>query len=259
MSNNFEKYFPVVVWATLLLFLAGYILKDTIFPKHELEIYSTTDSVAYKNPVNNTTISSKETENKSQVAQTVSLSKNSNFDKEAREYMDSMKFSLAMADQGGKYLFEATAKDLETIAYTPWSTEPEKKIHEQFVKAIKANRTEISQSLSVTSLEKGLGTNILGKYEYTASGVILALKSIYLDIAVVSAREWLLDTEQAVVRQAEIKQSMIEIKAGIISMEQEEFPKEPMHVTLYDKDGKFQNQLIQITQLINGNYGIKVK
>lgn len=259
MSNNFEKYFPVVVWATLLLFLAGYILKDTIFPKHELEIYSTTDHVAYKYPVNNIPPPSKGAENKSQGAQTVSLSKNSNFDKEAREYMDSMKFSVAMAEKGGKYLFEATAKDLETLAYTPWSVEPERKIHEQFAKEIKANRTEIAQSLDVTSLEKGLGTNIFWKYSYTASGVILALKNIYLDIAVVSAREWLLDNEQTTIRQAEIKQSMIEIKAGIISMEQEEFPKEPMHVTLYDKDGKFQNQLIQITQLINGNFGIKIK
>lgn len=173
----------------MLLFLAGYILKDTIFPKHELEIYSTTDPATYKNPVNNTPPPSKGAENKGQGAQTVSLSKNSNFDKEAREYIDSMKFSLAMADQGGKYLFEASAKDLETIAYTPWSTEPERKIHEQFAKAIKANRTEISQSLGVTSLEKGLGTNIFGKYQYTASGVILALKNIYLDIAVVAAQE----------------------------------------------------------------------
>lgn len=259
MSNNFEKYFPVVIWAMLLLFLTGYILKDTIFPKHELEIYSTNDSVAYKNPVNKIPPPSKGAENKSPGAQAVSLSKNSNFDKEAREYMDSMKFSLAMADQGGKYLFEATAKDLEMIAYNPWATGAITKIHEQFAKAIKANRTEISQPLWVTSLEKGLGTNIFGKYQYTASGVILALKNIYLDIAVVSAREWLLDTEQATIRQAEIEQSMIEIKAGIISMEQEEFPKEPMHVTLYNKDGKFQNQLIQIIQLINGNFGIKIK
>lgn len=62
-----------------------------------------------------------------------------------RSYSDTLKLATNIIQYGGHYLNEVTPMDLSIIAYDPWVEPGIQKIHEQFARAIKENRTEISK------------------------------------------------------------------------------------------------------------------
>lgn len=175
-----------------------------------------------------------------------------------RSYSDTLKLATNMMQDGGSYLIEATPMDLGIIAYNPWMGPGIQRIHEQFARAIKENRTEIPKfpiMWNGPNLE-----SITWKYQYTVTGAILSLKNIYLGVAS-SASEKFLATSETLNESEEgtVRQSLKALKEAIVALQTGTTPTYPIPVTLYGKNGQAKNSSITISKFPNGTFGIVTK
>jgi hypothetical protein len=174
---------------------------------------------------------------------------------EDRSYAESTQLAISMAQKGGAYLSSCTVQDLKRIAFNPWVSSTIPEIQKQFAKVISADRKEISKFPIAGSLPNIESIN--GKYEYTRNSVLLALKNIYLDIAVSNSKNVLSDTPSETERET-LEKSLSGMESAINSFASWNILSEPILVAIYGKDGKLATKTISIKTFPNGSFGILV-
>ncbi|MDD2891489.1 MAG: hypothetical protein PHQ95_00820 [Candidatus Gracilibacteria bacterium] len=174
---------------------------------------------------------------------------------EDRSYAESTQLAISMAQKGGTYLNSCTVQDLKRIVFNPWVSGTIPEIQKQLTKAISTDRKEISKFPAVGSLPNIESIN--GKYEYTRNGILLVLKSIYLDITVSNNKNILSDTPSDTERET-LEKSLSGMESAITLFSSGNTLSEPVPVAMYGKDDKLATKTISIKSFPNGNFGILV-